>query len=506
MHNGTTAGLPLELTAGGDGAVRQSAGVSRRLFLTGVTAGAALGAAALTAPPAAAATGLLTGTGPSTGTGLPTTHGGGGSGSKTSVDRAQAFLRTMTDAYPAVNPGPRLPQSYANELGLFSTAFIYDVALSVCAALTGGRQMLDLARTMGDGIVYAQEHDPVYSDGRLRQGYNVGPYVFYDGSAQPFGFVLPDGNANIGYQFGFLGTAVGDMAWPGIALVQLYQRTRDRRYLRAAVRIGDWIITEATSPGSLGGFRFGVNGANVVIPNVSTEHNIDCVSFFGQLQRATGDRCWRDAAGRARGFVERMWSADGGFFYTGSNDGNTINPDPLPLDPQTWSWLALRDRRYARALEWVSETLAVTDDATATNSQVPAGIAVSGVTFSTASKTSTASYNGIAVNQRGVWLEGTAQLATSLADRGRGMDRRNAERILQQVRIAQRSLGFGATPDLPQHVGDLELADGGGVVAASSLIDSGFGFGYFRVQHTGATAWYLMAAARSNPMQYGELR
>ena len=50
------------------------------------------------------------------------------------------------------------------------------------------------------------------------------------------------------------------------------------------------------------------------------------------------------------------------------------------------------------------------------------------------------------------------------------------------------------------------LADGGGVVAASSLIDSGFGFGYFRVQHVGATSWYLMAAARTNPMQYGELR
>ena len=50
------------------------------------------------------------------------------------------------------------------------------------------------------------------------------------------------------------------------------------------------------------------------------------------------------------------------------------------------------------------------------------------------------------------------------------------------------------------------LAEGGGLVAASSLIDSGFGFGYFRAQHVGATAWYLMAAARSNPMQYGELR
>ncbi|MGS0685567.1 Tat pathway signal sequence domain protein [Nakamurella sp. GG22] len=472
-----------------------SGGLSRRLFLAGVSGAAVLGSGLVATPAAAAAT-----------TSAPTAaRTGGARHGSGSTDRAMAFLRTMTDAYPAVNPGPRLPQSYADELGLFSTAFIYDVALSVCAALTGGRRSLDLARTMGDGIVYAQENDPGYDDGRLRQGYNVGPYVFYDGIPQPYGFVLPDGNANIGFQFGFLGTAVGDMAWPGIALVQLYRRTRRRKYLDAAVRIGEWIVTNATSPGSLGGFNFGVNGSNVSIPNVSTEHNIDCVSFFGQLRQATGDARWRAAATRARGFVDRMWSAQGGYFFTGSNDGDTINPTPLPLDPQTWSWLALRDRRYSRALEWAGSALAVTDDATAANSQVPPGVTISGVTFSSASKTSTASYNGIQVNQRGVWLEGTAQLATSLADRGGRRDRLRADAILRQVRIAQRSLGFGSAVGTQQHVGGTELADGGGVVAASSLIDSGFGFGYFRVQHTGATAWYLMAAARANPMQYGEL-
>jgi hypothetical protein len=41
----------------------------------------------------------------------------------------------------------------------------------------------------------------------------------------------------------------------------------------------------------------------------------------------------------------------------------------------------------------------------------------------------------------------------------------------------------------------------GGVVAATSLIDTGFGFGYFQVQHTGATSWYVMAALRHNPMR-----
>jgi hypothetical protein len=45
----------------------------------------------------------------------------------------------------------------------------------------------------------------------------------------------------------------------------------------------------------------------------------------------------------------------------------------------------------------------------------------------------------------------------------------------------------------------------GGVVAASSLIDTGFGFGYFPVQHVGATPWYLMASLGANPYQPGGL-
>ena len=475
--------------------------LSRRFFLAGAAATTVLAATAVAAPAAVAATAQVART-----TVDPVLGGGASArGNTGSIDRAQAFLRAMTDAYPAVNPGPRLPQSYADELGLFSTAFVYDVALAICASLTGGRRTLDLARTMGDGLVYAMEHDPVYDDGRLRQGYNVGPYTFYDGNPQRYGFVLPDKTANIGWQFGFLGTAVGDMAWPGIALVQLYQRTRDQTYLRAATRIGDWILDNAVSPGALGGFRLGVNGADQPIANVSTEHNIDCVSFFGQLNRAAGNRRWREAVRTARGFVDRVWSEQGGFFYTGSNDGNTINPVPLPLDPQTWSWLALRERKYAPALEWAGSALSVTDDSTAPHTQVPPGLMVSGVSFSSTSKTSTASYNGLQVNQRGVWLEGTAQLATSLADRkNRGDAARSAE-LLRQVGIAQDSLGFGTAPGTPQHVGGAPLTDRGGVVAASSPIDSGFGFGYFRAQHVGATSWFLMAAAGANPLQYGKL-
>ncbi|WP_239070556.1 Tat pathway signal sequence domain protein [Cellulomonas chitinilytica] len=464
--------------------------LTRRSFLvlTGAAAAVAAGATSAAARP-------LPATVPAHG---PATHGHS-HGNPNAARRAAAdFIQAATNAYPTLNTGPRLPQSYADELGLFSTAFVYDSALAVIALLADGRRASEqTARVIGDGLIYAQEHDPNYSDGRLRQGYNVGPYTFYDGNPQPNGFIQPDGTANIGWQFGFLGTAVGDMAWPGIALLQLFDRTRDRRYLDAAVRIGTWITTNTWSTQPLGGFSFGVNGSNVPIPNGSTEHNIDCVAFFSILRDLTRDKQWGKAADHARAFVDRMWDPVAGTFWTGTNDGVAINTFPVPLDTATWSWLALRDRKYARSLDWAGSALATTDDASATNSQLPDGETISGVTFSSASLTSTAQYNGITVNQQGVWLEGTNQLATALLDRDRRGDKPTADGLLAQARHAQDVLGVG------QHLGGVVVD--GGVVAASSLLDTGFGFGYFQVQHVGATSWFVFGSTRTNPYRLRRL-
>ncbi|WP_278236501.1 Tat pathway signal sequence domain protein [Isoptericola sp. AK164] len=415
-----------------------------------------------------------------------------------SVERAHSFLGAMTDAYPEVNTGPRMAQSYADQLGLFSTAFVYDVALTICASLAGGH--VARAATLADGLLFAQQHDPAYDDGRLRQGYNTGPYTFYDGSPQPYGLELPDGTANIGWQFGFLGTAVGDMAWPGIALLHTFSATGDPRYLDGAVRIGEWILDNTWSERPLGGFSFGVDGGNNPIPNGSTEHNIDCVAFFRQLEALAGGDRWRRAQEHARAFVDLVWDREGGFFYTGTNDGVEINRDPLPLDPATWGWLALQAERYGRSVDWAASDLATTDVAGEGNSQLPGDVTISGVTFSSASLESTASYNGLPVHPDGVWLEGTGQLACAMADRGRGSrDGRRAAGLLAQIRRTQDLVGAGQT------VGGTPLPDRSGVVAASSLIDTGFGFGYFQIQHTGATSWYVMAAEGVNPLQVGGL-
>ncbi|MBP5907479.1 Tat pathway signal sequence domain protein [Streptomyces sp. LBUM 1478] len=421
--------------------------------------------------------------------------------------RGQAFLAAAMDAYPD-HGTVRLTQSYTDQAGLFSTAFTYDNALAILAHLAvrtaDGRAR---AVALGDALIYAQEHDPAYDDGRLRQAYNVGPYVYYDGVPQPDGFVRADGTANVGTQFGFTGTAVGDMAWAGIALSALARRTGARRFLAAAVRIGRWIERTGRTDEPLGGYKFGVNGANEKLPFTSTEHNTDLVCLFGRLARLTGDRVWWERRARAEAFVQRMWEpsrgsaagATGGFFYTGTNDGVTVNRSPIPEDTQTWTHLALDSGRYARSLDWAARELAVLDHAERRNSTVPAGRSYEGVTFSSASLLANedapiAEFQP-KPNRNGVWFEGTAHLALALRDRGARGDESRARRLIASLESAQDHLGTGQT------VGGRALPARAGVVSASSPLDTGFGFGYYPYRHTGATAWYLMAAERSNPLR-----
>jgi hypothetical protein len=442
----------------------------------------------------------LIGTGLGVGAAVLTTGGTAAAAdrSASAQRRASAFLAAAMDAYPD-HGTVRLAQSYTDQAGLFSTAFTYDNALVILANLaTGTADGRSRAVALGDALLYAQAHDPAHDDGRLRQAYNVGPYTFYDGSAQPDGFVRADGTANVGSQFGFTGTAVGDMAWAGIALSALAARTARRRFLTGAVRIGEWIERVGRTDEPLGGYKFGVNGADEKLPFTSTEHNTDLVGLFGRLAGLTGDKVWLERRARAAAFVRRMWEPSGGFFYTGTNDGVTINRSPVPEDTQTWTHLALVSPAHSRSLDWAATELAVRDSAERPNSTVPQGQSYEGVTFSSASLSANEDAP-IASGQprpdrNGVWFEGTAHLALALRCRRSPGDGARARRLLASIERAQDLLGGGQT------LGGTAVARGSGVVSASSPLDTGFGFGYYPYRHTGATAWYLLAAARANPL------
>lgn len=416
-----------------------------------------------------------------------------------SIQAAYLFQETMMDAYDQ-GTALRLAQSYSDQNGLFSTAFTYDNALTILAYLyQRNLNGLKRAKLLGDSLLYAQQHDPNYDDGRLRQAYNVGPYTFYDGSPQPDKFIHPDGTVNVGYQFGFTGSAVGDMAWAGMALAQLNFYTQARRYLDGAVKLGAWIFTNTYDTRTFGGYTFGVDGNNTPLLYSATEHNIDVYGFFNMLAKLTGDTVWIGRAQHALQFIQNMWNPAGGFFYTGTNADGTLNLNPIPEDAQTWSYLALLDPKYMASIDWANNNLRTTDTPQSVNSGLTGNQSFTGVTFSTASLHANPAAPiggyGPLPDPQAVWFEGTGHIADALLQRQAVGDRDAATFYLGNIRRAQASLGQGQT------VGGKPLPAGAGIVAASSALDTGYGFGYFQYLHIGATAWYLMAVQRRNPYQ-----
>ncbi|MCA2211764.1 hypothetical protein [Jidongwangia harbinensis] len=409
--------------------------------------------------------------------------------------RAMRFLDLTLDAH-AASGALRLPQSYADELGLYTTAFTYDAALAALAYLVDDRpESLDRAALIGESLHYAQQHDPRYDDGRLRQAYHAGPYT-RNGAVQPDGFVRDDGTVNIGGAFGFVGSGAGEHAWAGIAWCALHQRTGDSRFLASAVAAGRWLAGTCRSTRSLGGFADGFDRDGVRLRRVSTTRNADLAAFFAHLALVTGDQRWLAHRDHATALVRRMWNAPRQAFWHGSADGRVIDRGPLVLEAQTHSWLALRDGDHSGCLDTAGRRLTVTDTPTAPNSSLRSG-SVTGLTVSTESLTAdpdTPIEPGVpAPDPRAVWLEGTAQHAAALAHSPAGaLAVDTAQRALAR---AQSQLSTAA------HVADTPVPAGHGLPAASSPVHVGYlPSGYYPAKHVAATAWLVLALTRTNPL------
>ena len=449
---------------------------------------------------------------------------------RSSLHNAYLFLNTMMDAY-AQGSTTRLSQSYSDEIGLESTAFVYDNAVEIMARLLrGSGQDVARAQVLGNGLLYAQQIDPA-ADGRVRQAY------FVDHADSQGVFIVPSG-----FPFFFRGSATGDLAWTGMALAQLANRTGIEAYLDGAVRLGNWIFNNTFDTRGAGGYNF-TAGANQV---KSTEHNIDVFALFTMLARLTGHSAtWTDRADHARIFVDAMFYIPGGFFFTGTGpDGISVNPNlsqnNIPEDVQDWSFQAFFNRDHAASINWCKTNLAVTDTPQTYNSDlVPAhnnnltgNIRVSGVSFATQSmrpplREDEKSESPCIIapsdqfskqpNPSAVWLEGTGHLAAALLSRrlrrNRDIDGFNgdvdtARMLLDNIRVAQNNLGKG------QHVGGGQpfiglgkpaqtIPDGLGVIAATSELNTGFGFSFKRFLHIAATGWYVIAVQAGNPFRLG---
>ena len=362
------------------------------------------------------------------------------------VARAYQFLGQMMDLRTA-GPAARLVQSYTG--GLLgqrgdTTASTYDNAVVIDAYLAEGTAGgLARAETIGNALVYLQDHDPA-RDGRLRNGYAPAPL---------------DGANDI--QVADPASSTGTLAWAGQALVQLYAATRIRAYLRGAIGLGDWIQSRC-SGGRPGGYTGGDTAAGAKIGWKSTEHNIDVYAFFRLLARETGNRAWSQRAAWARRFVVSMWDPGQGRFYLGTtDDGVTPNDSAQVEDVNSWSYLAMQDPMYAASVGWDVANLGVS------------AAGYRGVSYCTGDRT-------------GVWFEGTAHVADAL-------------RLLNQPGDSAQAAAYLAAIAHAQAQGP--NADGLGVMAASrdTLSDCQGGYLYASL-HTGTTAWYILAADGIDPL------
>ncbi|HVA33617.1 MAG TPA: hypothetical protein VNG31_05680 [Candidatus Baltobacteraceae bacterium] len=363
-----------------------------------------------------------------------------------SVANAYAFLDLMMDKY-ATGSTIRLVQSFdGGGVGNFTDAVTYDDALTIDALLArGSADDLARAQVIGDAFLYAQAHDPA-RDGRLRAAYAPKPFL------RPADVRVTDPTSD-----------VGNMAWVGQSLVQLYFKTHKPTYLSGASEIATWILKHAYDKRGAGGYTGGYTASGMKIRWKSTEHNVDVYAFFSMLAKVTGPYAWLKHAAYAAAFVKAMWSPKRHRFFAGTgSDGVTPNRTFEPEDVNSWTYLAFADPAWASALDWNIEHLSVT-----------AG-GFSGVSFCSGDRS-------------GVWFEGTAHLADALELRDDAGDATKARALLADVAYAQ---SYGPN------------GDGLGIIAASKngLSDCD-GDRYYASLHVGATAWYVMSASRVNPLQ-----
>jgi hypothetical protein len=419
---------------------------------------------------------------------------------KSAIRSAIQFQNEMMDAYASGNT-VRLIQSYADQSGLESTAFTYDNAVSIHAyLLEGSADSLARAVILGEGLVYAQANNFPFNDGRFAQAY------FVNAPSSDGVYVTP-----AAFPFYFYTSSVGDQAWAGMALAQLYKRTGNADFMTAALNVGNWIVDNTYSTLTPGGYLFGtnINQYNQSVPSgngKSTEHNIDTYAFFMMLDALTNhgsaanSMTWAALAAHAWSFVIAMYNAAGPFFWTGTAgaQSSSINYWPIPEDCQTWSYLASLDAKYAGSIDWARQNLLTTDTASSPHSSLSGSESFTGITFDTASL-----YTAFA-DPNAVWLEGTAHTISALIARAgaengnvRAADWQAALRYVGTCDSAQEQLGDG------QSVNGIPIPLGSGLVAATSVLDTGFGYTYGPTKHIGATGWYLIAMQGGNPFQLG---
>lgn len=359
--------------------------------------------------------------------------------------------------------GPVLLRSFDSEDGagastnpaLAGAAFTYDNALAVIALTACGR--IVQARRIGDALALAALHDRAGADGRLRNAYRAGlqaapppPNGWWDERERRW---LEDA-----YQ---VGTATGNVAWAGLALLTLHHVSDEPRYRDAAAALGRWIASHVADRRGSGGYIGGIFGDGLPPRQQSwkaTEHHVDLVALFSWLARVEPRGTWDNDAAQARTFLVSQWDPESGHFLTGTlDDGITPNRSTSGLDAQLWPLLLpAADPEWSRALSYAERAHGV----------------AGGFSFND--------------DRRGVWVEGTAQAALAYTAVGRSS---------RATAIVASLSDLFSPGGLIWATRDGNVSTGLAIGPDSRTAD----FLYYHQPHVGATAWAVLAALRWNP-------
>jgi hypothetical protein len=354
--------------------------------------------------------------------------------------------------------GPILLRSYDSATGGGLTdepsqqtvAYTYDNALAAIALLACGKSRQALR--VGAALRLA-----ALDGSRLRNAYRAGAVA---GMPLANGWWDAQGNhwAEDPQQ---QGSATGNVAWAGLALLDLYAATGDQEWRDAAQRLAAWIIAQTSDARGAGGFSGGIEGDDAHARKVSwksTEHNVDAAALFDRLAVVGKQGEWTRHAAAARRYVESEWDAASGHFFVGTQpDGVTQNRTTSGLDAQLWPLLlAHAPKDWQRALDYVGR-----------EHRVDGGF----------------DFNA---DRDGLWLEGTAQAALAYRVAGRGQE---TQSLLATIAKQFAPSGYVYATREPRITTGLALS------ADSTSAD----FYYYRRPHLGATAWAALAALGRNP-------
>lgn len=346
------------------------------------------------------------------------------------------------------------------ERTIHDAAFTYDNAVTALAFIAAGDQQR--AKQIVDAIIYAQNHDRFYKDGRIRNAYRGRKFIAADGRVQLPGWFDPKEKRWLEDEFQ-VSTHTGNVAWAMLALLGYYETYGGTSYLTATEKMGEWIEQNCRDSRGVGGYIGGFSGWEPK-PNLlrykATEHNLDLYAVFWRLYLQTNNPVWQERANSAKNFVLSMWDEKEGKFWTGTKlDGVTINQDNIPLDIQAWAPLALREegKPYWRSLDYSEKQHRVGE--------------------------------GFDFNQDRdrIWYEGTAQMAVAY----QYTNQPEKSKALVSMLLAAQDASGG-----------IPAANRDGLTTGFSL-PNGEPWLYFKRLHVGATAWTVLAQKGVNPFWLG---